>query len=94
VQPLLQWEKVESITYSECASVALGIQHAMRMRHTIICDLPRSTIFFPHYLMNGTIFGEKKLLNVKFVFRFSPQLLSGAFLILGRNERHMIKNVH
>jgi len=26
--------------------VALGIQHAMRMRHTVICGLSVSTIFF------------------------------------------------
>ena len=35
-----------SITYSDCSSVALGIQHSMRMRHIFICGLPRSTIFF------------------------------------------------
>ena len=34
-------------------SVASGIQHAMR--HIVICDLPRSTIFSPHYVINGTI---------------------------------------
>ena len=35
-----------SITYSECVSLALCIQHAMRMRHVVICGLLRSTIFF------------------------------------------------
>ena len=28
----------------------------MRMRHTVICGLPRSSVFFPHYLKKGTIF--------------------------------------
>ena len=72
--------------------VALGIQNAMRMRHIVICGLPRSTIFFPHYLINGTIF-EKKLLKTKCVFWFSLQLLSEIFLIPKRSERDMIKNV-
>ena len=37
--------KATSITQYECVFVALGIQHAMCMRHTLICDLPRSKIF-------------------------------------------------
>jgi hypothetical protein len=47
---------------------------------------------FPHYLINGKIFGgKKKLLNKQCVFWFSLQLLPETFLILRRNEREMIK---
>jgi len=35
-----------SIAYSECAFVALDIQHAKRMHHTAICGLSVSTTFF------------------------------------------------
>ena len=37
---------------------------------------------------------EKKLLNIKYVFLLSVQLLSETFLILRRSERDMIKNMH
>ena len=47
---------------------------------------------FPHYLINGTIFG-KKLLNIKCVFWFSLQLLSETFLILKIIQEDII-NVH
>jgi hypothetical protein len=42
-------------------SVALVIQHAKRMRRVILSSVAclTSTIFFPHYLINGTIFGGK-----------------------------------
>jgi len=49
---------------------------------------------FPHYLTNGPIFGKKKLLNVKFVFQFSLQLLSQTFLIVRRRERDVIIKVY
>jgi len=60
--------KVANMTYSECVSVALGTQPVMRMRQiTVICNLPGSTILFPHYLTNRTILGEM-LLSIKCVF--------------------------
>ena len=37
--------KAASITYSECVSVTLVIQHAKRMRRVTFCGLPGSTIF-------------------------------------------------
>ena len=49
--------------------------------------------FFSHYLIKGTIFGGKKVSNIKFVFWFSLQLLSEIFLILRRLERDIIIHV-
>jgi len=50
-----------SITQPVCVCVflALGMQLAMRVRRFAICGLTRSTIFFPHYLINGTTFVKK-----------------------------------
>ena len=63
------WKAI-SITYSEGVSVALGIQHAMGMRHIVICGLPPLYYIFPRYLINGRIFGGKKFTenNVCFCF--------------------------
>ena len=58
---------------SVCVFFSL-IQHAMRMRHIIICDASSYTIFF--FTTNGAIFffwgGE--LLEVKFVLMVSTKL--------------------
>ena len=53
--------KAISITYFECVFVALGIQHAMRMRPIISCDLFGCTIFF-HIISNGII--SKKIYRI------------------------------
>jgi hypothetical protein len=49
--------KAMSVTYSECVSLALGIQHAMRIRHFILSSV--CTIFFPRYFINGTIYEKR-----------------------------------
>jgi hypothetical protein len=38
--------KAISTTHSESVFVALGIQHAMQMRHIVISGLPSSTTLF------------------------------------------------
>jgi len=60
--------------------------------HAPYCHVWSAPLYniFPHYLINGTIFG-KKLLNTKFVFWFPLQLLSVTFLILRRTDRDTIK---
>ena len=57
--------------------VALGIHHA-------ICHLWPVWIYsiFPHYLINGTIFEKKKVVNLKCWLWFSLQLLPETLLIL------------
>ena len=54
-----------SITYSECVSLALVIQHAKHMRRNVnvICGLSGCTAFFVHYLTNGRIF--EKIWTIK-----------------------------
>jgi len=59
------------------------------MRHIVICGQSGS-VFFTHYLMNGTILGKTLLLNTQCVFLFSLQHLSEIFLILRRIQRYMI----
>jgi hypothetical protein len=85
--------KAINITYSECVSVALGIQHAKRMRRIVICGVSGSNIRF-HIISLTARFSGKNLLCTKCVFWFSLQLLSDTFLIPRRIRRDIIINVH
>jgi hypothetical protein len=63
-------EKIVCTAYSERMFIALGNQHAMQIRHILICNLPDSTIFCLHYLMNGAIFENIKVIEHKMCFDF------------------------
>jgi hypothetical protein len=43
--------------------VALGIQHAMRICHIVICGLPRSTIVFHNNFIKGIIYKKISIEN-------------------------------
>ena len=66
-------------------SVALLIEHAVRMRRVVLPSLSCLAVpyffFFPHCLINGTIFGEN-VTEHKICFLYYLQLLSETFLIL------------
>ena len=55
-----------NITYCKSVFVTLGMQHAMRMRHIVICGLP-PTQHFSTLSHKSTIFA-KELLHIKYVF--------------------------
>jgi len=61
--------KTISVTYSECVSVALVTQHAMRMRRIVICGPSGSTIFF-HIISQTYDFRKKKAIERKMLFIF------------------------
>jgi hypothetical protein len=80
-----RWVYVCSLSCQEC--------NAHAPCYIGICVQPECAVFFPHYLINGTIF-EKKLLNIKCAIWFSLQLFSETLLIIIRTERDMITIVY
>jgi hypothetical protein len=68
---------------------AYSLSHPAYKAHapccSVICDLPGCTIFFPHYLIKGKIFGEKVTKHKMRVQIFSS-VLSEIFFMLRRNH--------
>jgi len=85
--------KAISITQTECVFIVLAFQNAMRMNLFSYETCP-PLHYFSTLSHKWHDFREKRLLNIKCVFRFSLQRLSKTFFILGRNERDMIINVY
>jgi hypothetical protein len=70
--------------------LALGIQHAMPMRH-IICGLPSFTVSF-HISLKKRDFRKEVIQHKMRVFIFSTPLSETCFIL--RTERDMIKNIY
>jgi len=73
-----------------------NLKYPARNAHAPYCHLWPARLYniFPHYLINGTIFGGKNLLNTKCVFGFSLQLLSETFLILIRKLSQTLSKMY
>jgi hypothetical protein len=86
--------KAESITYFECVFVALIIQRAKRMHHTVIVACP-ALLHFSTLSHKRQYFRKKKKDNeMKCMLWFSLQLLSENFLIIRRIERYVIEHLY
>ena len=91
MQPLLQWT---SNRYCLFLSVCLrpyefSMQCPCTVSSCVACPVEQ---YFPHYLINGTIF-EKKIIEHKMCGLIFSASLSQTFIILSRTERVMITNV-
>jgi hypothetical protein len=83
------------ITYSACVYVCILIIHNVKLLRLTMLS-PVTCLSLPHFptLSHKRYYFGKKLLNIKFVFWYSLQLLPETFLILRRSERDTIIRVY
>ena len=60
-------EQQEVLSTVSVCILALGIWRALRMQRIMLSSVSCLYHILPHYLINGTIFGKKMLLNLKCV---------------------------
>jgi hypothetical protein len=91
VQPLLQWKINKYCLFWECVC---SLNYPACNVQTPYFHLwpARLYVIFPHYLINGTIFGTM-MLNMKCVFRFSLQIFTKTFFTLRGTEGDMVEKI-
>jgi hypothetical protein len=82
-----------SMTYSEFVSVAVVIQHAVRMRHIVICGLPRFCNIF-HIISQTERFPEKNYWTWNVCFDVRCNFCLETFLIPKKNWARCDKSVY
>jgi len=70
VQPFLQWEINNYYIFWVCVC---SPRYPYHLWHALLHNI------FLYYLINGTIFEKRTFLNLKYLFRFSVQILSTNF---------------
>jgi hypothetical protein len=86
--------KAIRITYSECVFLALGIQHAKRVRRIILTFLACSDVpYFSTLSHKRQDFRGEKYLE-QYVFSFSLKNMTVIFLILRIIQRDQVTNLY